>query len=782
MADKEAEGLSSLIEDSQQLRSEARQRRDEFEHSSIYPEDEEKFSAKGWMLASAGATKLKLKRPKTHDALLEDSVWSLLYKLGYPALGAKGFSVRFKRADGTIGTKTIDVFAKDDETCVVVECKSREKRGKRNLQPFIHETANLQKPIAAAIRKHFGSGYKPKIIWMYATSNIIWAEQDLERAAAANIRVVTEAELQYFDAFANYLGSAGRYQFLAEFLEGQDIPALGNVKVPAVRGAFGPHTFYSFAISARHLLKIAFVNHQALDHPNSKPAYQRMVNKGRIKKIGQFIEGGGFFPTNLLINFSDKCRFDFKENEGSAEDRLKFGWLYLPNKYKSAWIIDGQHRLYGFSNLADEFLDKTLFVLAFEKLPHAVEADLFITINHEQKSVPKGLLVTLQADLKIGSDDPKESLGALASRLVRTLSQDATSPFFGRLSIPGIPPNDAQNLTVPEVVKGLLTSTLVGKLVAKNNTVPGYLCGPTHDKTLQRARRILNGYFRAIMEANPDRWAAGRAAYICVNPGLRAHLVLLRDILRFVEQKGHLEPYEAPEDEVIRQTAKFIEPILTFVKNASDAQVSAKFARKFGEGGVREYRYSLCDLLAAAHPDFESDGYKAYRARQADSRAKKTDEDVLDLQRAILDATVSVLKKIHGTEELPSGEKAYWEHGIHNVDIKQEAYRKQQSVALAKRRPKDGYLDLMDCLRIWKQPNNWDAFKDIFSFPLQGEKPNPQKKYFLDWLEKFNPIRNTAAHGNAQRSYTEEEYQFIEWLKPIIHDRLEQAKLLPDDA
>jgi hypothetical protein len=34
-----------------------------------------------------------------------------------------------------------------------------------------------------------------------------------------------------------------------------------HVKVPAVRGKFGPHTYYSFVVSARHLLKIAFVNH-----------------------------------------------------------------------------------------------------------------------------------------------------------------------------------------------------------------------------------------------------------------------------------------------------------------------------------------------------------------------------------------------------------------------------------------------------------------------------------------------------------------------------------------
>lgn len=773
--------LVPLIEDVQQLRSEARQRKEDFDYTSIYPDDEEKWFAKGWELHAPGVSKLKLKRAKTHHALLEDRVWSLFYKLGYPSLSGKNFKVRYNRTDGSVGEKEVDVFAKDDETCLIVECKSREKRGKRNLQTNIHETAQLQKPIANAIRKHFGQSYKLKLIWLYATENIIWSEQDLERAQAENIRVITENELQYFDAFANYLGPAGRHQFLAEFLEGQEIPALENVKIPAVRGSFGPHTFYSFAISARHLLKIAFVNHQALDHPDSRPAYQRMINKGRIKKIGQFIVDGGFFPTNLLVNFSEKCRFDLLANTGNSDDRLKFGWLYLPRKYKSAWIIDGQHRLYGFSNLPEKFLDQTLFIVAFEKLDPKVEADLFITINHEQKSVPKSLLVTLQADLKVGSSDPKEALSALASRLVRTLSHDATSPFFGRFSIPGIPPNDSQNLTVPEVVKGLMASTLIGKLLLKK-TVEGFLSAPTHEKTLLRARRVLNGYFRAIMDANADRWTAGRAAHICVNPGLRAHLILLRDILRHLDKKGHVEPHGATEDDLIKAVVHFVEPIITFVRSASDAQVSAKFSKKFGEGGVTEYRFNLCELLVAKHPDFETEGFNAYKARQTDSRLKKINDDVLDLQRVILDGTVRILKNAHGVGDQPSGEKAYWEVGIHNLEIKQAAFTKQQTFPIEKRGPKEAYLDLIDCIKIWKQANNWEHFKDVFSFPLQDEKANAQKKYYLDWLEKLNDVRKTAAHKNALRGYSDADVQFIDWLKPLLYEKLEKNGLLPDDA
>lgn len=228
------------------------------------------------------------------------------------------------------------------------------------------------------------------------------------------------------------------------------------MKIPAVKGSFGKDVFYSFVISARHLLKIAFVNHQALNHPEGRPAYQRMIDRHRIKDIGDFIKNGGYLPTNILINFTEICRFDFLPNIHNTDKNIKFGWLHLPNKYKSAWVIDGQHRRYGFSNLDSKFLDRSLFVLAFEKMETKREAELFITINHEQRSVPKSLLVALQADLKLGSDDPKEAISALASALIRTMSHDNTSPFFSRFSTPGITQTGKNNLSVPEAVKGLI--------------------------------------------------------------------------------------------------------------------------------------------------------------------------------------------------------------------------------------------------------------------------------------------------------------------------------------
>lgn len=761
--------LEPLITDEAQLKSALRIRRSEYVSESIHPADLEKYTSMGWELERAGKTATRVRRSKPMDRRLEDRVWSLMARMGYPVMNGADFKISYERRDGSIGRKQVDVFAKDSETVVIVECKCREARGRRSLQKDIHETENLQKPFANAVRRHFGPELKPKILWFYVTENIIWSDSDVERAEAANIKIISENELQYFEAYIAHVGSAGRYQFLAEFLAGHSIPELSGIKVPATRGYFGGDKFYAFTISARTLLKIAFVNHQALNHPDSRPAYQRMISKARLQNIGRFIEGGGYFPTNILVNFDADCVFDFLGQQG-AGDNTKLGLLHLPNRYKSAWIIDGQHRLFGFTNLPEKYLDLPLFVIAFERLPAKNEADLFITINHEQKSVPKGLLVALQADLKMGSSDPKQALSALASALIRAMSNDNTSPLYRRFAIPGVNPAESQNLTLAEAVKGLTQSTLLGRIIVKRNRLPGYLSSATDETTLERARKVLSGYFKALMEADPARWNAGRDAYICVNPGIRAHLRLLNEILRHLEAKDVLDPYTSTPEAIIERVTDFAKPFFWWLKNATNEEVTERFARRFGEGGVTEYFFALCEILSKKHTGFGGAEFVEYRDRKADRRVKVADEHVNDLQYTISRVVVETLKRIHGTHELESGEKAYWELGIEDASIKQAAYRKQQEAPVQKRAPKEAYLDLIDFEKIIRQKNNWDHLAPIFNIPLKGVNPKA-KTYHLDWLSDLNQIRRVTAHKSAYRQYKEEDFAFIDWLKPELYER-----------
>jgi len=335
--ESELDLFSNLISNQAELAKQARVFRKKRIEKSISPYDADSFEQKGWEVTRPGKRSSRIARPKRHDEQLEHRIWLLLFNMGYSSINASGFKLSYRREDGKLGKKQIDAFALDDETIFIIECKSKEIRGRRSLQKDLHETAFLQPFVRKEILARYTKGQRPKLIWAYATKNIIWSEADLDRAQSAGIHVISENEIQYFETFIKHMGMAGKYQILAEFLQGQKIEGLQGKTLPAVRGKIGGETFYSFVTSPRNLLKIAFINHQSLATPGGAPAYQRMIESSRIKKIGKFIEDGGYFPTNLLVNFTQPVRFDLIDNKLNADPNIKFGWITLPSLYKSAW-------------------------------------------------------------------------------------------------------------------------------------------------------------------------------------------------------------------------------------------------------------------------------------------------------------------------------------------------------------------------------------------------------------------------------------------------------------
>jgi len=764
--------LEDLLKEPSAQASAYRLRKASTNQRSAHPADLEEMLEKGWLLVRRGKRSIRLKRDKPHHQMLEDRAWSLLYRMGYEEINSKGFCIRFRRENGSSGSKQIDAFACDAETAIVVECKSREDRGRRSLQKDLGETVALQKYIRDSIFSHYRQAPKPKVVWLYVTSNIIWSESDIDRARDAGIYIVTENELQYFETFLKHMGPAGRYQILGEFLKGQKIPALAGMKVPAIRGTLGGEKFYTFVTSARNLLKMAFVNHQALNHPDGRPAYQRMVSSARIKEIGEFISHkGGFFPTNLLINFTESPRFELISNKENTDDNVKFGWLTLPSIYRSAWVIDGQHRLYGYSGLADEYLDQSLFVLAFDHMDTYREADLFITINHKQKSVPKGLLVALLADLRMGDPDPKTALSALASTVVRRLNIDKTSPLSQRFAMPDVPATPRQNLTISEAVNGLNRSSLLGKIIHKA-VAPGPLSGATDEATVERARKVLNGYFEALRSANPARWEAGKAAYVCVNPGIRAHLMLIPEMIAFLGHRKRIDFVTVPEADFVHELVALAEPIHRFFRDASDETVKERYSRKFGEGGVKEYLYNLCELIMKEHADFGSEEFRRYISQKESDQVEDANRFIMRFSERLTDCVIRVLKSRYGERRMESGEPAYWELGVTSRRVLENAYKKQLADSKDRRKPKEAYLDVIDLKDIVEDQNNWLFFEPLFNVALPEERKG-SKKYHTAWIAKFSEIRNIAAHKNAMRTYTDQDLEFVDWLRTEVAPKID---------
>ena len=112
----------------------------------------------------------------------------------------------------------------------------------------------------------------------------------------------------------------------------------------------------------------------------------------------------------------------------------KLGILHLPKRYRSAYIIDGQHRLYGYSD-SKYASSNSIPVVAFIDLERQEQIKLFMDINENQKAVPKTLRVTLNSDLLWESEDFNERVQALRSKIAQMLGEKETSPLYTRVLI-----------------------------------------------------------------------------------------------------------------------------------------------------------------------------------------------------------------------------------------------------------------------------------------------------------------------------------------------------------
>lgn len=769
MQDRETiELFGPLLTEPSKIKREAVRRRKQFDEQPVSPSEIATFEADGWQIDRKLKRATRMKRPKPIDERLENRFWMLLARLGYPEINAgRKFTVAIERKGAEKLRKQVDVFAKDDETVVVAECKASASFAKRSLQKDIEEFANLKKPIANAIHKHYGEDRKLKIIWLFVTENIIWSSPDKQRAKGENIRIITERELRYYSQVADHLGKAARYQFLAEFLKDQPIPELSGRIVPAVKGKLGGRRFYCFVTTPRHLLKISFVNHRSLNDPDGAPTYQRLVSRTRMRDIGEFIKAGGFFPTNLLINFVRPVRFDKSSSDDDAD--IQFGHLWLPDRYRSAWIIDGQHRLYGFAPIDDKFAEQNVIVVAFEQLSKAEEANLFVTINHEQKSVPKHLLDDLDGELKWGSEVPSERIGAICARLINLVNSDVGEPFFSRVTQQGMPTTSKTNLTLPALKDALRRSGLVGKAMLSNKIYDhGPLCGSTDSETLDRARTGLNEFFSLVRNANMTEWDSGRDGFLCTNVAVQAYIMLFSALIKYWETNTASNAREMDVEEILMGIEEYFTPIREFLESSGPSQIKDAFQVQFGAGGPPEYFFRLCKLVKDKYADFQPEGMADWEAEQSEDRILEADSQLKELVTEMRNYIFSVFHSLYGEKN-----NAYWEKGVTDNAVKTAAYNRSLEYELEDRLPLETYLEVVEMKKIVESKKIWPVFKPVFDIPEFGEKGQAKN---LKWMLRVNELRRIPAHPAKERKYKLEDFEYIDYIHGEFMARLERAQ------
>jgi DNA sulfur modification protein DndB len=749
----------------EELASLARARARDYETKTVNPALVDQLVAQGWTIDQRNKKSVRLRKPKAHGAYLEDRVWILFYRMRFPLLSGKGGAelvLEPKNAESP--TTQIDVAALDNEIAIAIECKSSENLTKRpQFQNEIAKHGLIRERFTTSVRSQFVATHKRQVVLAMFLSNILLSENDRARAKDQNIVVFDEHDLEYYENLVTHLGPAARYQFLADMLPGKTVPGL-ELRLPAIKTKMGGFNCYSFSITPDYLLKISYVSHRSKGKRSDVSTYQRMLKKSRLTKIREYITEDGIFPTNIVVNI-DKNRLQFEriQQQGDPEDSGIAGWLSIRPTYKSAWIIDGQHRLFAYSG-HERAAKSRLSVLAFDGLAPSEQAKLFIDINAKQKSVKQSLLQELYAELHWDADDEAIRARAIISKAIQDMDSDPESPLYHRIQTA-----DAGK----DAVRCISLTSLYGAIeragfhIAKEKKGHVIEYGPfwagDNDATLSRTEYILNHWLDSIRVANSEWWnkGAGEGGGLAMNDGLITCISVLRSVIQHLDNKKLIH---FDNEDLFDILKKYALTLGTYLSSYSE-QDRKVFRDLRGVQGQTRRRRNCEQAIRQEMPDFNPPGLDQFIQQEKAQTNIKGKEIIDRIERTLQRVVLEELRRECGEEET-----GWWMTGVPKAVRVKVSQRFEEDEG--KRGGKENYFDLIDYAKIAAE--NWELFEPILAYQKTGKK-----EARVQWMNVVNEKRNVVSHPSSAITLTLDDLALLEeydsWLTEKISPNVPEA-------
>lgn len=706
-----------------------------------------------------------VRKNKRFDEVFEDRVWCLFEKLGFIYMNKdRSFIMSYDFNDPN-NTQQIDVFAADEETVIIVECKAAEtiKDGvfKKPLEAFRGQMDGLRREA----QKKFP---KAKVKFIWATHNYIMSPTDQEKMRQWDIVHFSDAVINYYYELVKHLGSCARYQLLGNLFANQEIRNMDD-KIPAIQGEMGGHKYYSFSIEPERLLKIGYVLHRNEANKNMMPTYQRLIKKNRLSKVRKFINDGGYFPNSLIISIESGGRGLQFDVSGTKVDgaHSKLGVLHLPKKYRSAYIIDGQHRLYGYSD-SNFATTNSIPVVAFVDLDRSEQIKLFMDINENQKAVPKTLRVTLNADMLWDSSDFNERRQALRSKIAQMFGEEETSPLMGRVVIGEDEKSSIRCITVEAIQTALRKSNFMSQFGKKNCIIKdGTFDVGNNQDTCELLYPFLEGCLRYVKNEVPEEWERGDNNYgvLTMNRGIQAVIRVINDIVNHLVDLKEIFPKSQRTEELIDQVAFYLDPLNQYLNNLTQ-QERKDLRGYFGGGADTRFWRAFQREIAKERSDFNPDGLKEYW----ENEAKTYNSDSITYLREIefwIKNTIktALVKKYEDNWEIKALPKSIYKRAKSIADE-----RNYDSITSG-----DGVstvsiwdcVTLKDCKEIITVGSHWtELFESLFTRP-EDKKLSGGKSARTEWIERVANLQNKL--NMSSYSVTITEFEFIKsiflWIK-----------------
>ncbi|WP_430604869.1 DGQHR domain-containing protein [Enterococcus sp. DIV0125] len=713
---------------------------------------EEPYLLKGWELDKELKTQYRIKKAKPQEDQFENEVWLTFYRLGFPYMNR---DKNFKFSFGKGLSQQVDVLAADDETVLFIECKYTYHKGK--LTSFKKEIEAIAGQRNEIIRKVNSQGKKKKVKFIFATKNYKLSDSDRDRLDGYNIEYFDEDTLGYYNELANHLGKSSRFQLLGQLFKDQKIEGMKN-KIPAIRGKMGNKTYYEFSIEPEKLLKMGYVLHRSNSNKVELPSYQRIIKKSRLNSVREFVNKGGFFPNSVVVNINTKknkkLQFDLVKADYDSEIS-DIGVLHLPSLYRSIYIIDGQHRLYGYSD-SDYLKKNTIPVVAFVNLSKPEQVKLFMEINENQKSVSKNLRNTLNADLLWESEDKNDQAKALGLRLAQLLGEVNESPLFGKFVFGEDKANEHTFLKIESVTEAIQRTKYINRYKKGELIDNGIFDKNDNEKTLEFLYNYLAAMFMILKEEMPIEWELGKEGVLLTNVGISGFIRIFYEILIHIEAKEAVKSISSTYQYLVELSQPYILAVCNYINNLEDEE-KLRIKKLYGSGSKTAYQKRMQVVIHQNFPDFKPKGIE---------------KDIIEFNKTFNDYGIEIIPKIkkrvrqifeeimqlqfgdNWTKQLPKN--------IYKAAVDRQSEKNYELGSLEDEYSMADVLTLDDYAVVATNQSNWrDFFEEQFSQPVNRKKRMP-KEQKIGWLREMHKL---ATKDLSEYSITLEENELLESLE-----------------
>ncbi|UMY64513.1 DGQHR domain-containing protein [Flavobacterium sp. HJ-32-4] len=723
----------------------------------------------GWeVYGKSLKTKTRIRKLKSHSRKFEDDMWCQMYELGYRTLNiSENLHLNFTNDD----KKQIDVIAINEDTAIIIECKSSEKFKKASSLKDEFELLGMRLDgFKKTLHQIYGRNLRVKFIFATRNLKIDMDGEDMKRLLNTNSFYYNNNTYKYVDDLIRNYKHVAFYQFLGLLFKGELI-SRDKIEIPAVKGEMGTKTYYMFSVEPEILLRMGFILHRTKVNESEFPTYQRLLVAKRLPGITKFIDGGGYFPNSIIINFnSRKHKIQFEASSKSGDSNSCYGTLKIPNSYAIAYIIDGQHRVYGYAN--SKFRNSnTIPVVAFENLDTSDQLKIFMDINENQKAVSPSLRLDLEEDLYWNSDRTDSRIKALRSSIIKELANNQNSPLYERISVG----EDKSLLSFQPFSNALSASNLLPKAKGNSFTDEAHkyslynisnhdhnaemiICKKRIFSLLAKCYDFAEQSFNGLYNIEKSLILSNRGTYpfICVIDSLNKFLTDKNVVFKTTDEATRFEKLKP-----------YLNSLLHYLQNEITEDEKDKQLSLLGGGVETKWLRFFQSIIHKKHEEYFPVELVKWLETQDEELQNKGRALGIEIEKRMKHLVLSKMKTIYGD---------VWDLEINSIKRECQSRAEQEM----EKNYKDGLgkkdIDWTEMFNIndykkivenyWtKKPenhtDNFVTFEKDFSIDI-GEGVGSKTKA-LKWISFFNSYRNVWAHeGTKEKRLNREEVEFIE--------------------